>query len=80
MKVTLDDAAQYVAGQILGLEGDVVLAAHSSGGLVVPGVVAHAAGRVRHVVLNAASVPPRAGPESTAWARNTGTACCSSSS
>jgi pimeloyl-ACP methyl ester carboxylesterase len=39
----------------------VVLVAHSSGGLVVPGVTAALAGRVRGVVLNAALVPPEGG-------------------
>ncbi len=39
----------------------IVLVAHSSGGLVVPGVVKGLAGRVAHVVLNAALVPPEGG-------------------
>lgn len=38
-----------------------VLVAHSSGGLVVPGVVAALGDRVRHVVLIAALVPPEGG-------------------
>jgi pimeloyl-ACP methyl ester carboxylesterase len=37
--------------------GPVTLVAHSSGGLVVPGVVAALGGRVRAIVLNAALVP-----------------------
>jgi len=37
--------------------GQVILVAHSSGGLVVPGVVAGLGGRVAHVVLSAALVP-----------------------
>jgi len=42
-------------------EGDVVIVAHSSGGLVVPGVVAGLGGRVSNVVLVAALVPPEGG-------------------
>jgi pimeloyl-ACP methyl ester carboxylesterase len=41
--------------------GPVTLVAHSSGGLVVPGVVAALGGRVRGVVLNAALVPVEGG-------------------
>jgi pimeloyl-ACP methyl ester carboxylesterase len=41
--------------------GPVVLVAHSSGGLVVPGVVAGLGGRVRAIVLNAALVPTEGG-------------------
>jgi pimeloyl-ACP methyl ester carboxylesterase len=43
------------------LEGPLVLVAHSSGGLVVPGVVAALGERVERVVLNAALVPPEGG-------------------
>jgi len=43
------------------LEGAITLVAHSSGGLVVPGVVAALGGRVRSVVLNAALVPIEGG-------------------
>jgi pimeloyl-ACP methyl ester carboxylesterase len=42
-------------------DGPVALVAHSSGGLVVPGVVAALAGRVSSVVLNAALVPSEGG-------------------
>ena len=42
-------------------EGPIVLVAHSSGGLVVPGVVAALGGRVRSIVLNAALVPAEGG-------------------
>lgn len=42
-------------------DGPVALVAHSSGGLVVPGVLAALGGRVTHVVLNAAAVPPDGG-------------------
>lgn len=41
--------------------GDVILVAHSSGGLFAPGVAAALAPRVRHIVLSAASVPPEGG-------------------
>ena len=43
------------------IDRDLVLVAHSSGGLVVPGVVAGLGSRVRHVVLNAALVPAEGG-------------------
>ena len=39
----------------------IVVVAHSSGGLVVPGVVAALGDRVGAIVLNAASVPPEGG-------------------
>jgi len=42
-------------------DGPIVLVAHSSGGLVVPGVVAGLGDRVVHAVLNAALVPPEGG-------------------
>jgi pimeloyl-ACP methyl ester carboxylesterase len=41
--------------------GPITLVAHSSGGLVVPGVVSAMAGRVSSVVLNAALVPAEGG-------------------
>ncbi len=43
------------------VQDPIVVVAHSSGGLVVPGVVAGLDGRVAHVVLNAALVPPEGG-------------------
>ena len=43
------------------VDDDLVVVAHSSGGLFTPGVVAELEGRVRGVVLNAASVPPEGG-------------------
>jgi pimeloyl-ACP methyl ester carboxylesterase len=57
---------QEVASVVADIEaaappGPIVLVAHSSGGLVVPGVVKRLAGRVAHVVLNAALVPPEGG-------------------
>ena len=61
--LTVDDEVSSVAADVLAAAGGrpVVLVAHSSGGLVVPGVVAALHGRVRHVVLNAALVPPEGG-------------------
>ena len=59
--VTLEDAVASVTADTDALGTDVVLVAHSSGGLVVPGVVANLGRLVRHVVLNAASVPPEGG-------------------
>lgn len=60
--LTVDDEVASVVADVLaaGLD-DVVLVAHSSGGLVVPGVVAGLDGRVTRIVLNAASVPPEGG-------------------
>ena len=43
------------------VDGPIVLVAHSSGGLVVPGVVSGLGDRVVHVVLSAALVPPEGG-------------------
>lgn len=51
----LDDVAAW------GVDDDLVVVAHSSGGLFVPGVVAGLPARVRAVVLNSASVPPEGG-------------------
>jgi pimeloyl-ACP methyl ester carboxylesterase len=59
--VTLPDAVESVASDVRGVADDVILVAHSSGGLVIPGVVSKLGEKVRHVVLNAASVPPEAG-------------------
>jgi pimeloyl-ACP methyl ester carboxylesterase len=43
------------------LEGPIIVVAHSSGGLVVPGVVAGLGTRVEHVVLSAALIPEEGG-------------------
>jgi pimeloyl-ACP methyl ester carboxylesterase len=43
------------------LDGPIVIVAHSSGGLVVPGVVTGLGDRVAHIVLSAALVPPEGG-------------------
>lgn len=61
--ITVEDEVAAVVGAVRSHapEGPVVLVAHSSGGLVVPGVVAALEGRVAHVVLVAALVPPEGG-------------------
>ncbi|QYG91979.1 alpha/beta hydrolase [Iamia sp. SCSIO 61187] len=60
--IAVEDEVAAVVAAIEGQAGDdVVLVAHSSGGLVVPGVVAASPGRVRAVVLVAALVPPEGG-------------------
>jgi pimeloyl-ACP methyl ester carboxylesterase len=59
--VALSDAVECVTEDALGVAGPLVLVAHSSGGLVVPGVAAKLGDRVLHVVLNAASVPAEGG-------------------
>src|SRR3954447_26446098 len=43
------------------IEEPIVLVAHSSGGLVAPGVVAALGSRIERVVLNAALIPPEGG-------------------
>lgn len=61
--VTVDDEVRSVVADIegAGLSDPLVLVAHSSGGLVIPGVVAALRSRVEHVVLNAALVPSEGG-------------------
>ena len=61
--LTVDDEVAAVLADVaaLGSDDPVVLVAHSSGGLVVPGVVQGLGGRVAHVVLIAALVPPEGG-------------------
>ncbi len=61
--LTVDDEVASVVQDIeaAGIDDGIVLVAHSSGGLVVPGVVAALGHRVAHVVLNAALVPPEGG-------------------
>jgi len=61
--LTVDDEVASVVADVhaAGIDDEIVLVAHSSGGLVVPGVVAALDGQVRRVVLNAASVPPEGG-------------------
>ena len=62
MELTVDDCVQSVVADVeaAGL-GDIILVAHSSGGLFAPGVATALASRVRHIVLDAASVPPEGG-------------------
>jgi pimeloyl-ACP methyl ester carboxylesterase len=61
--LTVDDEVASVLADVRAEapHGPIVLVAHSSGGLVVPGVVAGLGGRVVHIILNAASVPPEGG-------------------
>ncbi len=61
--ITVDSEVASVVGDIAdaAITGPIVLVAHSSGGLVVPGVVAALGGQVAHVVLNAALVPLEGG-------------------
>jgi pimeloyl-ACP methyl ester carboxylesterase len=61
--ITVDDEVASVVGDIAAADiGDeIALVAHSSGGLVVPGVVNALNGRVQRIVLNAALVPPEGG-------------------
>lgn len=59
--LTVEQCVESVLADIGDGDDEVVLVAHSSGGLFVPGV-AHALGpRVSRIVLNAASVPPEGG-------------------
>jgi len=61
--LTVDDEVASVLADVAAAElaDPIVIVAHSSGGLVVPGVVAGLGPRVSHIVLNAASVPPEGG-------------------
>lgn len=57
--LTVDDEVASVVADVKTAElaDPMVIVAHSSGGLVVPGVIAGLGGRVAHVVLSAALVP-----------------------
>ncbi len=61
--ITVDDEVSSVLADIdsAGLRDGIVLVAHSSGGLVVPGVAAALGPRIARIVLNAALVPPEGG-------------------
>jgi pimeloyl-ACP methyl ester carboxylesterase len=61
--LSVEDEVASVVADIdgAGVEGAITLVAHSSGGLVVPGVVAALGGRVHSIVLNAALVPIEGG-------------------
>jgi pimeloyl-ACP methyl ester carboxylesterase len=57
-----DEAASVVADVgAAGIDGEIILVAHSSGGLVVPEVVAVLREQIIHIVLNAALVPAEDG-------------------
>lgn len=61
--LSVDDEVASVLADVeaAAVEDPIVVVAHSSGGLVVPGVVAGLGARVAHVVLNAALVPAEGG-------------------
>jgi pimeloyl-ACP methyl ester carboxylesterase len=59
--VTLTEAVDSVADDLSHIDDEIVIVAHSSGGLVVPGVVSKLKDKAKHIVLNAASVPPEGG-------------------
>ena len=61
--ITVDSEVASVLADVAdaAISGPILLVTHSSGGLVVPGVVAGLSGQVAHVVLNAALVPPEGG-------------------
>jgi pimeloyl-ACP methyl ester carboxylesterase len=66
MELTVAECVASLAADVeaAGIEGDCILVAHSSGGLFTPGLAAAVdspARRVRHIVLDAASVPPEGG-------------------
>lgn len=62
MELTVEECVASVVDDVraAGLD-DIVLVAHSSGGLFAPGVAAALAPKVRHIVLSAANVPPEGG-------------------
>ncbi len=62
MELTVAECVASVVDDVraAGLD-DIVLVAHSSGGLFAPGVAAALAPSVRHIVLSAANVPPDGG-------------------
>jgi pimeloyl-ACP methyl ester carboxylesterase len=61
--LTVDDEVASVLADVSAadLPQPIVVVAHSSGGLTVPGVVSALGDRVAAIVLNAASVPPEGG-------------------
>jgi len=61
--LTVEQEVDSVVADICaaGLDEPIVLVAHSSGGLVAPGVIAALGDRIERVVLNAALVPPEGG-------------------
>jgi len=62
MTLTVEECVDSAVTDVRGaVADDIVLVGHSSGGLFVPGIGAALAPRVRHVVLDAATVPAEAG-------------------
>lgn len=63
MTLTVSDCVESLARDVAdaGLGDRLVLVAHSSGGLVIPGLVRTLAGAVAHIVYSSASVPPEGG-------------------
>lgn len=64
--LSIEDEVASVAADVeaAGLEAPLVIVAHSSGGLIVPGLVERLEARgtrVAHIVLNAALIPPEGG-------------------
>ena len=61
--ITVDAEVASVLGDIdaADVTDPIVVVAHSSGGLVVPGLAAVLRDRIDHIVLNAALVPPEGG-------------------
>jgi pimeloyl-ACP methyl ester carboxylesterase len=61
--IAVDDEVASVLADVdaAGTDDGIVIVAHSSGGLVVPGVAAGLGSRVERIVLNAALVPPEGG-------------------
>lgn len=63
MTLTVTDCVSAVAADVAAadLEDSLILVAHSSGGLLTPGLIRALEGRVRHVVYSSASIPPEGG-------------------
>lgn len=62
MTLTVDECVQSAVADVRAAGVDeVVLVAHSSGGLFAPGMAVALAPSVRHIVMDAASVPPEGG-------------------
>ena len=59
--LTVDECVAAVLDQVGDPGDEVTIAAHSSGGLVAPGVARGLGAATRRIVLNAASVPPEGG-------------------
>jgi pimeloyl-ACP methyl ester carboxylesterase len=62
MTLTVDECVASIVRDVASADlDDVVLVAHSSGGLFVPGVTAALAPRVQHIVLSSGCVPTEGG-------------------